>query len=210
LQVRSAGQVALMMAECSSEGQLRGIARYADTPTSDQFTELLRDGTLVITIDSRNGEPYQGIVSLEGTSLAQCLEAYFRQSEQLGSLFTFASDHEGVAAMLLQQLPAQRQPDAEERSQSWEHATTLARTLTVEELLQLPNADILLRLYHEEELRVFPTRELAFGCSCNRERTARAISALGREEIESLIAERGEIGRASCRERVENSVGAGC
>src|SRR5690606_22947881 len=193
LQARSAGQVALIMAECSSEGQLRGIARYADTPTSDQFTELLRDGTLVITIDSRSGEPYQGIVALEGTSLAQCLEAYFRQSEQLGSLFTFASDHQGVAAMLLQQLPAQRQQDADERSRSWEHTTTLARTLTTEELLQLPNADILLRLYHQEELRVFPPRPLAFGCSCNRERTARAISALGREEIESLIAERGGV-----------------
>ena len=193
LQARSAGQVALIMAECSSEGQLRGIARYADTPTSDQFTELLRDGTLVITIDSRSGEPYQGIVALEGTSLAQCLEAYFRQSEQLGSLFTFASDHQGVAAMLLQQLPAQRQQDADERSRSWEHTTTLARTLTTEELLQLPNADILLRLYHQEELRVFPPRPLAFGCSCNRERTARAISALGREEIESLIVERGGV-----------------
>lgn len=193
LQARTAGQVSVIMAECSSEGVLRGIARYAETPTSDQFSELLRDGTLAITIDSRKGEPYQGIVALEGTSLAQCLQEYFRQSEQLASLFTFASDKEGVAAMLLQQLPPQRQQEPEERTESWEHTTTLARTLTIEELLQLPNADILHRLYHQEEMRVFPPRELVFGCSCNRERTARALSALGKDEIESLIAERGGV-----------------
>jgi bifunctional UDP-N-acetylglucosamine pyrophosphorylase/glucosamine-1-phosphate N-acetyltransferase len=64
LQVRSQGEVALMMAECTSDGELRGIARYAETPAGHEFRELLRDGTLVITIDTRKGEPYQGIVSL--------------------------------------------------------------------------------------------------------------------------------------------------
>src|SRR5690606_2083469 len=76
---------------------------------------------------------------------------------------------------------------------SWEHATTLARTLTEEELLRLPTADILMRLYHQEALRVFPPRAMTFGCSCSRERTARALSALGREEIDSLIAEQGGV-----------------
>ena len=87
VQARSEGEVAVMMGECTSEGELRGIARYAQTPKSDQFTELLRDGNLVITIDTRKGEPYQGIVELEGSNLAECLQAYFTQSEQLGSIF---------------------------------------------------------------------------------------------------------------------------
>lgn len=60
-------------------------------------------------------------------------------------------------------------------------------------MLQLPNAEILHRLFHQEELRVFPTRELVFKCSCSRERTARALAALGREEIESIVAERGGV-----------------
>lgn len=193
LQVRSEGEVAVVMAECSSDGELRGIARYADTPTASAFGELLRDGTLVITIDSRKGEPYQGIVALEGDSLAQSLQAYFQQSEQLGTVFHFAVDRDTVAGLMLQQLPAQLERDAEALASHWEHLSTLARTLKAEELLHLPNAEILHRLYHQEELRVFPPRELVFKCSCSRERTARALAALGREEIESIVAERGGV-----------------
>lgn len=193
LQVRSQGEVALMMAECTSHGEVRGIARYADTPTGSSFGELLRDGTLVITIDSKRGEPYQGIVALEGDSLSACLQEYFRQSEQLATDFYFASDRGSVAAMLLQQLPAQIQKDPDTRTAHWEHFSTLARTLTDEELLNLPNAEILHRLYHQEELRVFPARPIVFKCSCNRERTARALSALGKAEIDELIAERGGV-----------------
>ena len=130
LQVRSKGQIALMMAECTSSGEVRGIARYEVVPTSTEFGELLRDGTLVITIDTRKGEPYQGVVTLEGNSLAECLHEYFRQSEQLGTQFYFASNRDGVAAMLLQQLPAQLHTDSEVREQHWDHYSTLARTLS--------------------------------------------------------------------------------
>ncbi|OGT72531.1 MAG: molecular chaperone Hsp33 [Gammaproteobacteria bacterium RIFCSPLOWO2_02_FULL_57_10] len=193
LQARSKGQIALMMAECTSAGEVRGIARYDETPTSAKFSDLLRDGTLVITVDTKKGEPYQGIVELEGESLAECLQLYFYQSEQLASQFYFASDRDGVAAMMLQQLPAQLKKDADERSAHWSHFSTLARTLTDEELLGLPNADILNRLYHQEELRLFAPKSLVFKCSCSRERTARALSALGKQEIDELIAERGGI-----------------
>ncbi len=193
LQARSEGEVAVMMGECNSEGDLRGIARYAETPSSDQFTELLRDGSLVITIDSRKGEPYQGIVPIEGSNLAQCLEAYFQQSEQLGSVFYFAANKTSVAAVMLQQMPAQLVKDKESRDKHWEHYSTLARTLTDEELLSLPNADILHRLYHQEELRVFAPKQLQFACSCSRERTARALTALGKEEIDEIVAQQGGI-----------------
>lgn len=193
LQVRGQGQIAIMMAECSSDGELRGIARYEVPPESDNFDELLRDGNLVITIDNRKGEPYQGIVTLKGGSLAASLQEYFRQSEQLGTQFYFAADRESVAAMMLQQLPAKEPLDAESRAAYWEHFSTLARTLTDSELLQLPNAEILHRLYHQEELRVFPPRDLIFRCSCSRERTARALTALGWEEIAGLIEERGGV-----------------
>lgn len=193
LQARSKGQIALMMAECTSVGEVRGIARYDAVPTSAEFTELLRDGTLVTTIDTKKGEPYQGIVALEGNSLAQCLLEYFRQSEQLATQFYFATNRDGVAAMLLQQLPAQLHKDPEVRAQHWDHYSTLARTLTDDELLDLPNAEILHRLYHEEELRVFEPHALVFKCSCSRERTARALSVLDKQEIDELVAERGGV-----------------
>lgn len=193
IQARSGGEIAVIMGECTSDGELRGIARYSETPGSDQFTQLLRDGNLVITIDTRKGEPYQGIVALEGNSLAECLQAYFTQSEQLGSIFYFASDKDHVVGLMLQQLPSQLQKDLDERSRHWEHYSTLARTITDAELLELPNADILHRLYHQEELRVFAPRELKFACSCSRERTARALLALGKQEVDELIAERGGV-----------------
>lgn len=193
VQARSEGEVTVMMAECTSAGQLRGIARYAQTPTSEQFSELLHDGNLVITIDTRKGEPYQGIVALEGNNLAECLQAYFYQSEQLGSIFYFAADKDHVAGLMLQQLPGHVHKDEDERSRHWEHFSTLARTITDAELLSLPNADILHRLYHQEELRVFAPRELKFACSCSRERTARAVSALGKEEVDEIIAEKGGV-----------------
>ncbi len=193
IQARSEGEIAVIMGECSSAGELRGIARYAQPPVSDRFDALLTNGTLVITIDTRKGEPYQGIVALEGESLAQCLQAYFTQSEQLGSVFYFAGDRESVVGLMLQQLPAQVEKDPDARRAHWEHCATLARTITDEELLQLSNADILHRLYHQEPLRVFPPRALRFACSCSRERTARALSAMGRQEIEEIIAERGGV-----------------
>jgi molecular chaperone Hsp33 len=193
IQARSEGEVTVMMGECTSAGEVRGIARYAQTPTSEQFSEMLRDGNLVITIDTRKGQPHQGIVALEGTNLAECLEAYFYQSEQLGSMFYFAADKDHVAALMLQQLPAHVHKDVDERSRHWEHFSTLARTLTDAELLSLPNADILNRLYHQEELRLFAPRDLKFACSCTRERTARAVSALGKEEVNQIIAEQGGV-----------------
>lgn len=193
LQVRSEGEISVLMSECTSEGGLRGIARYAQTPRSEKFAELLGKGTLAITVDRRNGEPYQGIVALEGDDLAQCLELYFEQSEQLHSVFYFASDKNYVAAVMLQQLPAHLHKDADTRKEHWGHFSTLARTITDAELLTLPNADILHRLYHQEQLRVFAPRALEFSCSCSRERTARALKALGKDEIDDIVAERGGV-----------------
>jgi molecular chaperone Hsp33 len=193
LQVRSKGEIAVIMGECTHEGKLRGIARYIDAPASEEFEELLKDGTLVITIDTKKGEPYQGIVSLEGGSMAECLKAYFEQSEQLHSEFIFASNAKRISAMMLQQLPAQLEKDSEKRSDHWEHFATLTRTLTADELLDLPNAEILRRLFHQEELRVFEAKSLEYSCSCSRERTAKALLSLGKEEIDSLIEERGGV-----------------
>lgn len=193
LQVRSKGEIAVIMGECTHEGKLRGIARYVDAPTSEEFEELLKDGTLVITIDTKKGEPYQGIVSLEGGSMAECLKAYFEQSEQLHSEFIFASNAKRISAMMLQQLPAQLEKDSEKRSGHWEHFATLTRTLTADELLDLPNAEILRRLFHQEELRVFEPKALEYSCSCSRERTAKALLSLGKEDIDSLIEERGGV-----------------
>ncbi len=193
LQVRGGGQVPLLMAECSSDLAIRGLARGAAKATAEDFRQLLGDGQLAITVDPERGERYQGIVALDGVSLADSLEAYFRQSEQLGSRLWLASDGASAAGLLLQQLPEQVTTDAPRRQQQWEHACALAGTLRPDELLGLSTRDLLFRLYHEEAVRLFEPRPVAFRCSCSRERTLAALRSLPAAELDELLRELGGI-----------------
>ena len=193
LQARSEGQVPLMMAECTSDLKLRAIARGAQEATSEAFDVLLSNGQLVITIDPLKGERYQGIVPLVENSLARSLDAYFHMSEQLHTRFWLACDGQQAAGMLLQQLPSQVQPDPQAREAQWQHVCTLSETLADEELLALPAREILTRLFHQEPTRLFESRTPRFWCSCTRERTFNALSAVGAEEVESLLQEQGSV-----------------
>jgi molecular chaperone Hsp33 len=160
LQVRGDGELTLIMSECTSEGALRGIARYQQVPQLHDFDALTGNGVLVITVDSRHADTYQGIVSLEGGSLAASLKTYFEQSEQLQSWFYFAADEDQVCGFMLQQLPSSRFTDSDERAHSWEHLLALGQTLTAKEL---------------HELR------------------ARALISIGKEEVDSIVAEHGSV-----------------
>ncbi|MCP5205290.1 MAG: Hsp33 family molecular chaperone HslO [Pseudomonadales bacterium] len=193
LQARSGGQIPLLMAECNTAGDVRGIARGAATATATRFDQLLGDGQLAITIDPLKGRRYQGIVPLSGDSLAHSLDGYFAQSEQLGTRIWLASDGHRAGGLLLQQLPPQLARDAEQRARQWEHACTLAATVEPRELLELPARELAHRLYHQDSLRLFPGTPLRFHCSCSRERTRNALSALGSEEVQSLLQEMGVI-----------------
>ncbi len=194
LQARSEGQIPLLMVECNSRGKVRGIVRGAQEATGNGLDQLLPGGHLAITIDPDQGQRYQGVVPLVDNSLARSLELYFRQSEQLDTRFWLASDGYGLAAgLLLQQLPAQLAPDPEDREEHWEHATSLANTIADGELMTLKAETLLHRLYHQEPLRVFEPRPVAFHCSCSRVRTRDALVSLGAEEIRSMLEEMGEV-----------------
>lgn len=191
LQARSAGAVPLLMIECSSEREVRGIARYhaEQIQPGDGMRELMPEGTLAVTVDPAQGQRYQGIVAMEGDSLADALSAYFANSEQLPTRFWLRADGQRARGLLLQQLPAARLPDAEEREASWQHAETLANTLTAEELLGLDNETLLHRLYHEETVLLFDPHAIRFRCSCSRERSARALISLGHADARQLLTE---------------------
>lgn len=193
LQARSSGAVPLLMVECSSDREVRGIARYHEAQLTPGATlsELMAEGVLAITIDPANGQRYQGIVALDGVTLAESLSNYFASSEQLPTRFWLAADGRRACGMLLQQLPADRIRDAEEREASWQHVRTLADTLSTEELLGLDNETVLHRLYHEEQVRLFEPRPIMFRCSCSRERSANALISLGEEDAAQLVAEQG-------------------
>ncbi len=191
LQARSSGAVPLLMVECSSAGELRGIARYDEALIAADagLRELMPEGMLAMTIDPAKGQRYQGIVALEGDTLADCFSNYFATSEQLPTRFWLSADGQRARGLLLQQLPADRIKDAEGREASWQHISTLANTLKTEELLGLDNETVLHRLYHEEPLRVFEPRALQFRCSCSRERSANALVSLGQDDAVELLDE---------------------
>ncbi|MHB0765782.1 Hsp33 family molecular chaperone HslO [Stutzerimonas sp. NM35] len=201
LQARSNGPVPLLMVECSSDREVRGIARYhADQLTPDAtFGELMPEGMLAMTVDPTNGQRYQGIVALDGVSLADSLSSYFASSEQLPTRFWLNADGRRACGLLLQQLPADRIRDGEEREASWQHLRTLADTLSAEELLGLDTQTVLHRLYHEEPVRLFEPRPITFRCSCSRERSAKAVISLGQADAEQLLHEQGDAITIDCQ-----------
>jgi len=201
LQARSSGPIPLLMVECSSEREVRGIARYDESgiDAAAALTELMPDGVLTLTIDPRHGQRYQGIVPLEGANLADCLSGYFATSEQLPTRFWLNADGRRARGLLLQQLPPARIKDAQARQDSWGHVVTLADTLTAEELLGLDNEVILHRLFHEETVRLFDEQGVAFNCSCSRDRAANALISMGRPDVESLLDEQQGRIRVDCQ-----------
>lgn len=193
LQARSAGQLPLLMAECDHTLGVRGIARGAEEATASDNAHLLAGGQLVITIDPDRGQRYQGIVPIEGASLAASIDAYFKQSEQLKTRLWLAADGERAGGLLLQQLPAQVVATEDARADQWQHACTLAETVAEEELLALDTEHLLVRLYHEDALRLFEPAPVRFQCTCSRERTLGALATIDPAEIEDILSEMGAV-----------------
>lgn len=201
LQARSDGPLSLLMVECSSQRDIRAIARYDVGAISAQasLNELMPSGVLAITVDPDIGQRYQGLVSLSGENLAACLEEYFASSEQLPSHFTLFADGRRARGLLLQQLPATTEQQQEKRADDWQHLTVLARTLQAEELLGLDNQVVLHRLYHEENIELFAALTLQFKCSCSRERSEKALISLGQEDVQALLAEQNNSIEIDCQ-----------
>ena len=193
LQVRSEGEIPLLMVECDHRLRVRGIARGASQATSDSNDQLLKDGQLAITIDPTHGQRYQGIVPLEQGSLSNSLDGYFKRSEQLNTRVWLTADGHQAAGLLLQQLPALITTDDDQRAHQWEHVYSLASTVTDCELRQVESEQLLYQLYHEDRVRLFEPSDVSFNCSCSRDRTHKALLTLNPADIEELLEELGSI-----------------
>ncbi|WP_370980744.1 Hsp33 family molecular chaperone HslO [Agaribacterium sp. ZY112] len=201
LQARSNGPLPLIMAEANSKGHVRGFAQVDEQQSLVQsdsnellpLAALLGGGVLSITIDPDKGKRYQGIVPLDGADLAECLQHYFSQSEQLPTYFKLFANENKAGGIFLQCLPAQLVKDEEQREENWQTARHLASTTKAEEALDLDHPTLLYRLYHELQCRVFPPKQLSFRCHCSKERSANAIKTLGEVELQALIDEQGKV-----------------
>ena len=218
LQMQGDGPVKLAVAEVQPDLAFRATAKVVgEVPAGAQLEALLNvhgQGCCAITLDPKDRlpgqQPYQGVVPLHGDQreplqqVQQVLEHYMLQSEQLDTRLVLAANDEVAAGLLIQRMPVegegnlagQRNEDDIGLSEHFNRIAMLAATLTREELLALPPEQILHRLFWEETLRVFEPDASAtprFACSCSRERVRNMLRGLGREESESLIAERGEV-----------------
>ncbi len=195
LQAEGEGQVKMLMAECNRHQDLRAIARY-DGELGDNlsFDQLLRNGRIALTIEPEKGQRYQGVVPLENETLAQCLQAYFEQSEQLGTSIQLAADGQHAAGLMLQVMPAEGRGD-----EDWNRVSMLASTLKHEELLQLDNEALLFRLFHEEVCRLYEPQSLRFRCDCSRERSAEALKFMTEEELLEILKEQNGIIDVGCQ-----------
>ena len=190
LQAAGEGALSTLMAECSHDRHIRGLARFdADAVSGETLHELLGQSRMAITITPDQGQRYQGVVPRESEPLAGCLEEYFERSEQIAtSLFLFANE-DTAAGLLLQRLPGHTDDDDD----LWNRVNHLAATIEAEELLTLDSETLLHRLFHEETVRLFEPDPVAFRCSCSRERTLAALEAIGKDECYSILDEQGSI-----------------
>jgi molecular chaperone Hsp33 len=211
LQIHGDGPVSLLVVECEADGSFRATAKLREGESCPEDADLASlvnlngRGRFVVTLDPRtnspNRQPYQGIVPFEGRSVAEVLERYMARSEQVPTRLWLAADDSRATGLLLQRLPSEgghadpvtgSTPDAD--GDGWNRMQQLADTVTRDELLALPSESVLRRLFWQEPLHGFDSRAPRFACTCSREKVASMLRMLGRDEIESIVAEHGTVG----------------
>jgi molecular chaperone Hsp33 len=215
LQVFGDGPVKLAVAEAQPDLGFRATAKVVG-PVDDatRLAGMVNQhgkGRCAITLDPKDksggAQPYQGIVGLRGDrgeplqALSEVLEHYMLQSEQLDTRLLLAADEHVAAGLLIQRLPVEGEGNLERAqredeiglNEAFNRIAHLASTLTRDELLALDADTLLRRLFWEEDLRRFEPLAPHFACTCSRERVRAMLAGLGREEVEGVIAERGEV-----------------
>ncbi|POZ62412.1 Hsp33 family molecular chaperone HslO [Chromobacterium alticapitis] len=191
LQIHGTGALKLAVVECNNDRTVRATAKWQGELEDKPLAELLGEGgKFVLTLEPRldKSQTWQGIVALEGDSVGQMLENYMLRSEQLETTLVLACDDNTAAGMLLQRLP-----EGHGEAEGWTRVQMLGRTLKSEELLQLGAEDILHRLFHEEEVRVFEREGVSFNCNCSRERVGDMLIMLGGQEVGEVMLEQGSV-----------------
>jgi len=205
LQMQGDGAIALMVAECRADLSIRATVKMRDRalPQASDLQALLNPGgtaKFIVVLDPPKHTPgrqaYQGIVPLEGATIAQALEQYMLRSEQLHTRIWLAADSLHCSGLLLQRLPLQggdQQADNDTANESWTRAQHLADTLTSTEMLATTQDTLLHRLFWQETLQVSAPRAIHWKCSCTRERVIDMLRMLGKGEIDEILQEQGKV-----------------
>ena len=214
LQTQSNGSIPMLVADVTSAGQMRGYARYNEEAfiggeeSEQTLPDLLGTGHLAFTLDQGvHTERYQGIVALEGNTIAECAQSYFQQSEQLDTSIIVAAQPVAddfparAAIIMIQKMPGGERLilTADEEEENWRNATILLNSLTNDELLdpRLSIEKLLYRLFHEKGVRVYDKKEVFYQCRCAREKVAYTLAAFSTEDLADMKINNGEI-TATC------------
>jgi molecular chaperone Hsp33 len=196
LQLQGKGLVSLLVAQCTHDFRVRAMARHEPVGDSAGFRSLAGDGTIVVTVEAGDrASSYQGVVPIEGETLAECLEGYFLQSEQLPTRVVLAAAAGVVSGMLVQRIPGEggKAVDPAALESAWMKADHALSTLAPAELLEDDIELRLVRMFGDDEVRVFGGHEVTHQCRCSRERVANVLRSLGQDEVREVIAEQGAV-----------------
>ncbi|MBL8704950.1 MAG: Hsp33 family molecular chaperone HslO [Rhodospirillales bacterium] len=209
LQTKGDGPVAMMVADVTTAGAMRGyaqvdrdklaaaLARPGPAIADDPVPRLLGAGYLAFTVDQgADTERYQGIVELTGATLSDCMHHYFRQSEQFQAAINLAVGQvdtpEGRqwrgGAVMIQRLPDAQGADLDENEEGWRNAMAMMASSTRRELLDAALAPeaLLYRLFHESGVRVYRDKPVVDQCRCSRERVVGMLRGLPRDDLAEL------------------------
>lgn len=191
LQVQGDGPLGLLVVQVTQDGKLRGMADWSSIPPMAPLSAVFGHAQMSISITGTEaGKEYQGLVEIVGDSLSDALREYFVRSEQLDTEMWMAVNDKNASCLLIQKLPGRDRDDSDD---DWNRLVALAGTTSNEELSTLVTMELLNRLFHEDEVRLFEAEELCFECSCSRERVSSMIKGLGQTEAESILEEQGGI-----------------
>lgn len=198
LQLQGQGLVKLLVAQCTHDFKVRAMARHDPIGDTAGFRSLAGDGQVIVTVEANDrASSYQGVVPITGDSLAESLEAYFVQSEQLPTRVLLATTPGVISGMLVQRVPGEggkkMAVDPAEMESAWMKADLAMEALTPPELLADDIETRLVRMFGADEVRVFTGHDVKFECRCSRDRVANMLRSLGAEEVRSVIAEQGAV-----------------
>lgn len=190
LQISGDGPLAMLVMQCTSTLELRGMATAAALAEPIDFADLVKKARCAITVDAGVMErPYQGIVEVHGNSLADSIENYYARSAQIPSRLALVSDTFCCGGILLQQMPGADHLSTDD----WQRLGLLASTLRLADISKGVGPHLLTSLFAEDDVRVFHARSAVFRCRCSRRRAESVLRLLGEREIRSVLAEQGKV-----------------
>ena len=197
MQIHGDGPIQLLVAECRSDLTVRATAKLrehvtvADNMSLQQLINANGQAHFAITLDPNDKlpgqQPYQGIVPLDGNTMAEVLMHYMHSSEQLDTHIQLASTHEGCAGLLLQKLPLHGGTNTDDNAHIWDELNHIAQTLSDSELLNTPSDTIVHQLFWQYPIEQHTVQDCQFGCTCSPAKVSNMLTMLGKEEALSMV-----------------------